>query len=55
MRIAQIKMIPLQEYKDVLGPLADTLTEEEILKVRDNQDKMAEIFFNMWIKERNKK
>ena len=47
-------MIPLQEYKDALGPLADMLTEEEVLKVRDNQDKTAELFFDMWIKERNK-
>lgn len=49
-------MISLEEYKKALGPLAQELSEEEILKVRDNQDQMAEILFNMWLEEiKNKK
>lgn len=45
-------MIPLQEFKDALGDEASKLTEEEILKLRDNQDQMAEIMFNMWLEKR---
>ena len=48
-------MISLEEYKKALGPLAQELSEEEILKVRDNQDQMAEILFYMWLEEINKK
>ena len=48
-------MIPLEEYKKALGPLVDKLTEEEILKTREDMDKMAEILFDMWLKEVQKK
>lgn len=48
-------MISLEEFKNSLGDLAKDLTEEEILRVRDNQDQMAEIMFNMWLKEKNNK
>ncbi len=47
-------MISLQEFKDALGDEATKLTEEEILKLRDNMDKMADIFFTMWLEERKK-
>lgn len=43
-------MIPLQEFKDSLGSLAKELTEDQILKLRDQQDQEAEILFNMWLK-----
>ncbi len=42
-------MIDLSEYKKILGNLAHELSEEEILKLRDQQDQEAEIFFNMWL------
>jgi hypothetical protein len=49
-------MIPLEEYKKSLGEkLLETLSEEQILKLRDQQDQMAEIFFNMWLKDKNEK
>lgn len=48
-------MISLEEYKKALGPLAQKLSEEEILKAREIQDKLAEIMFDMWLKEINKK
>lgn len=44
-------MIPLQEFKDALGDQVKELTEEQILKLREDQDKMAEILFYMWLKE----
>lgn len=46
-------MIPLEEFKKSLGPLADTLSEEEILKVRENMDHLADIVFEMWLRKRN--
>ena len=47
-------MIDLQKFKDALGNKAKNLTEEQILKLHDNQDQMANILFNMWLKEINK-
>jgi hypothetical protein len=48
-------MIPLEEFRASLGDEAKKLTEEEILKLRENQDQMAEIFFNIWLEELKKK
>ena len=45
------KMIPFQEFKDSLGDEAEGLTEEQILKLRENQDQMADIFFDMWLRD----
>lgn len=47
-------MISLEKFKDALGDLKNELSEEEVLKLRDNQDQMAEILFYMWLKEINK-
>ena len=44
-------MIPLQKFKESLGNKAKELTEEQILKLREQMDQMAEIFFDMWLKE----
>ena len=46
-------MIDLEEFKKALGSLKNELSEEEILKLRDSQDKMAEILFNSWLIEIN--
>ena len=48
-------MISLEEFKNALDDEAKKLTEEEILKLRDNMDKMADIFFDMWLEEKRKK
>ena len=55
MVIIPTKMIPLQEFKDALGDEANNLTEEEILKLREHQDKEAELFFYMWLEDIKKK
>ncbi|HTE49033.1 MAG TPA: hypothetical protein VK675_03950 [Candidatus Paceibacterota bacterium] len=47
-------MISLEEFKKALGNLKNELSEEEILKLRENQDQMAEILFNSWLMEINK-
>ena len=46
-------MISLEEFKKSLGDLQNQLSEEEILKLRENQDKMADIFFDSWLVEIN--
>ncbi len=46
-------MISLKKFKDALGDLKKELSEEEISKLLDNQDKMADILFNMWLEQKN--
>lgn len=46
-------MITLQEFKNSLGKEAEGLTEEQIIKLKDQMEQMAEIYFNMWIKDKN--
>ncbi len=47
-------MLSLREFKEALGDMAKNLTEEEILKLRENQDQTAEILFNMWLENKKK-
>jgi len=47
-------MIPLDKFKKSLGPLAETLSEEEILRFRDWADRLADIVFDYWLRNRNK-
>lgn len=47
-------MIPLKEFKSALGDEEKNLTEEQILKLREQQDKDAGLFFYMWLKDRKK-
>ena len=51
----KIIMISLEEYKKALGPYVEELSEEEILRAREIQDKMAEILFYDWLENLNKK
>ena len=44
-------MINLEKFKESLGDINNELSEEEILKLRENQDQMAEILFNSWLNE----
>jgi hypothetical protein len=48
-------MISLEEFKKSLGKTAETMTEEQILKLREQQDKMAEIYFDLWFKKIERK
>lgn len=43
-------MISLEDFKKALGTEIEKLTEEQIIKLRDQQDREAEIYFNMWLK-----
>ena len=48
-------MIPLEEFKDALSDEAKELTDEQILKLRNQMDQEAEIYFTMWLEKINKK
>jgi hypothetical protein len=48
-------MIHLEDYKKALGELTEQLSEQQILKLRDQHDQMAELFFNLWFTEINQK
>lgn len=45
-------MISVEKYKEALGFEADGLSEQEILRARQIQDDLAEIFFTMWLEKR---
>jgi hypothetical protein len=44
-------MISLQEFKKSLGKTAEKMTDEQLLRLREIQDKEAEIYFSMWLKK----
>lgn len=44
------KMIKLEDFKKILIKNGITnLSEQQIIELRDNQDQMAEILFNLWV------
>lgn len=47
-------MVPLEEFRASLGDKAKELTEEQILKLREQMDQLAHILFNMWLEKINK-
>jgi len=47
-------MLSIEEFKKHL-PKDHNLSEEQIIKLRDDQDKMAEIIFSMWLQKINEK
>lgn len=50
-------MLSLEKFKESLGDLKDKLSEEDILALREHQDRMSEVFFAMWLQtlKENKK
>lgn len=42
-------MIRLEDYKKALGPQGEQLSEKEIVKLRDQDDQIAEILFSIWL------
>lgn len=47
-------MIDLADFKKSLGDLVHTLSEDQILKLREQQDQMAGILINSWLAKINK-
>ncbi len=44
-------MLTPEKFKKSLGEEAKNLTEEEIVKLRDQMDQLADIFFDMWLED----
>ena len=43
-------MLSFKEYKKKLGSIADTMSDDDILKLREEQYRFAEIALDIWIK-----
>ena len=48
-------MISIEDYKKKLGKKAETKSDAEILKIMELQEKLADIFFDIWIDKINTK
>jgi len=46
-------MIPLHEFKKLLGTAAADLSDAEIERLRDLEDRLADILFDAWLRKRN--
>jgi hypothetical protein len=45
--------LSLDKFKDLLGPLAERLTEEQITGLYDAEHKLANAIFELWLRKRN--
>lgn len=46
-------MISLPQFKTLLGPLAQKLTDEQVECLRDMEYQFADAIFEKWLRERN--
>lgn len=46
-------MIPIHEFKKLLGAAATDLSDVEIERLRDLEDRLADILFDAWLRKRN--
>jgi len=46
-------MIDLEKYKRSLGSVAESMTDEQIEKLRAMHDQIADLVFDIWLKKRN--
>lgn len=51
--MAHTAMIELSTFKKALGPVAASLTDEQIEQLRVIQDRFADVFFDVWLKKLN--
>jgi hypothetical protein len=51
---ANTPMIPLPEFKKLLGPAASGLSDDEVMAIRDLEERLADFVFDLWLMERNK-
>ena len=53
METSQRSKIPIQKFKKLLGPAASELSDSEIERLRDLEDRLADIVFDSWLRKRN--
>jgi hypothetical protein len=49
----QKSKIPISEFKKLLGSAAAGLSDSEIERLRDLEDRLADIVFDSWLRNRN--
>jgi hypothetical protein len=49
----QQSKIPLPEFKKLLGSAAADLSDSEIERLRDLEDRLADIVFDSWLRNHN--
>lgn len=47
-------MVTIENFKKALGDKALSMTDSEILKLKDIQEKLADIFFDIWVDKLHK-
>ena len=47
------ELVPLEEFKKSLGKIGENLSEEQILKLREIEDRLADAVFDYLLKKRN--
>jgi hypothetical protein len=50
---SQQPKIPISEFKKLLGSAASGLSDSEIERLRDLEDRLADIVFDSWLRNRN--
>jgi hypothetical protein len=53
METPQQPKIPISEFKKLLGSAAAGLSDSEIERLRDLEDRLADIVFDSWLRKRN--
>ena len=49
-----IIMIPLDEFKKLLGPSFASMPEDALMAIRNSEDRLAGILFDLWLDERKR-
>ena len=53
MKTSQQSKISITEFKKLLGSVASGLSDSEIERLRDLEDRLADIVFDSWLRNRN--
>ena len=53
MKTSQQSKISITEFKKLLGSVASELSDSEIERLRDLEDRLADIVFDSWLRKRN--
>jgi hypothetical protein len=53
MKTSQQSKISITEFQKLLGSVASELSDSEIERLRDLEDRLADIVFDSWLRKRN--
>ena len=49
-----IRVIPLAEFRELLGPDGEQLSDEEVLRIWELEYRLSGIIFELWLARRRK-